>query len=147
MSVLQDKQLATYYELGKQMSQYKTQRDGLKDSIKNDIGDTLGKYETANFRLNYYEMDKSAVDEPAAIEYIQELIAEILREEDESNLDTAAALSACLLKKVTLDQDKLEELAYQGVIDAAAFAAKCVIPKFSRVMRVTAKPTINPSEL
>ena len=99
-------------DIKRELKLYKGQETKYINDIKKELDKRgLSKFETDNgIKLSYTESTKSDVDEEKLIKCIYNLVNEC------KDFDTKAQLLSCIIHKPTVDEDKLQELIYKGLI-------------------------------
>ncbi len=73
----------------------------------------LEKCEVGNIKLSYKDVVKSEMDEEKLIEILKNLIRQ-----SEGNIEFMNAINGCMNLKITVDEDKVKDLIYEGLISA-----------------------------
>lgn len=73
----------------------------------------LEKCEVGNIKLSYKDVVKSEMDEEKLIEILKNLIRQ-----SEGNVEFMNAINGCMNLKITVDEDKVKDLIYEGLISA-----------------------------
>lgn len=88
----------------------KVSTDELKEMLAQE---GLEKCEVGNIKLSYKDVVKSEMDEEKLIEILKNLIRQ-----SEGNIEFMNAINGCMNLKITVDEDKVKDLIYEGLISA-----------------------------
>lgn len=88
----------------------KVSTDELKEMLAQE---GLEKCEVGNIKLSYKDVVKSEMDEEKLIEILKNLIRQ-----SEGNVEFMNAINGCMNLKITVDEDKVKDLIYEGLISA-----------------------------
>lgn len=88
----------------------KVSTDELKEMLAQE---GLEKCEVGNIKLSYKDVVKSEMDEQKLIEILKNLIRQ-----SEGNVEFMNAINGCMNLKITVDEDKVKDLIYEGLISA-----------------------------